>query len=88
VARFFARLAASRSRVIEASIRSINQLPAAWFVFASPRGRRPPRLMLSIDLNAAGLISDLRVVAGTAKLARLGAMGAAPDSRASLTEVQ
>jgi len=86
VGRFFARLAASRSGAIDASIRSINQLPAAWFVFESPCGRRPPRLVLSLDLNAAGLISDLRVIASATKLARLDAVsGSRPAARSTAT---
>jgi beta-ketoacyl synthase-like protein len=32
-------------------IRSINEFPTALFEFASPRGRRAPRLALSVDLN-------------------------------------
>jgi len=86
VARFFARLAASRSGAIDASIQSINQLPAAWLVFESRRGRRPPRLVLSIDLNAAGLISNLRVIASATKLARLAAVGGSrPAARSAAT---
>jgi RNA polymerase sigma-70 factor (ECF subfamily) len=71
VARFFARLAASRPGAISVSIRSINYLPAAWFVFASPHRRRPPRLVLGIDLDAAGLISNVRVIASATKLTPL-----------------
>jgi RNA polymerase sigma-70 factor (ECF subfamily) len=84
VARFFARLAASRPGRIAASIRSINHLPTAWFVFESPRGRRPPRLMLGIDLDAAGLISNVRVIASATKLARIEALsGSWPAARST-----
>jgi RNA polymerase sigma factor (sigma-70 family) len=72
VARFFARLAGSRSGWMEASIRPINEFPAAVCDFEPPRGRRPPRLVLSIDLNEAGLITSIRVIASATKLAALG----------------
>jgi RNA polymerase sigma-70 factor (ECF subfamily) len=68
VARFFARLAASRTGDLEVSIRSINEFPTALLEFISPRGRRPRRLVLSVDVNAAGLIADVRVIANTTKL--------------------
>ncbi|HEY1308559.1 MAG TPA: sigma-70 family RNA polymerase sigma factor [Vicinamibacterales bacterium] len=73
VARFFARLAASRAGRLDVSIRSINEFPAALLEFTSQRGRRPPRLVLSIDVSAAGLISHVRVIASATKLLGLGA---------------
>jgi RNA polymerase sigma factor (sigma-70 family) len=72
VAQFFARLASSRSGRMDIVIREINEFPAAVCEFESPRGRRPPRLVLSIDLNDAGLIMTVRVIASARKLAAVG----------------
>jgi RNA polymerase sigma factor (sigma-70 family) len=71
VARFFARLAASRSGALDVAIRSINEFPAALFEFESPRGRRPPRIVLSIEVDGDGLIAAARVIASGTKLAGL-----------------
>ena len=71
VAQFFARLAASRSGRMHVAIRSVNEFPAALLEFESPRGRRPPRLLLSIDLDRAGLIANVRVIASSTKLAAI-----------------
>ena len=71
VARFFARLASSRRGGMAVSIRSINEFPTALFDFASPRGRRVPRLALSLDLDRQGLVAQVRVVANSTKLAAL-----------------
>jgi RNA polymerase sigma factor (sigma-70 family) len=71
VARFFARLASSRTGRTHVAIRPVNAFPAALFEFASSRGRRAPRLLLSIDLNRDGLIAGVRVIASSTKLARL-----------------
>ena len=73
VALFFARLAASRTGRLDVSIRSINEFPAALLEFTSARSRRPPRLVVSIDVNPAGLISNVRVTASATKLLALGA---------------
>jgi len=82
VARFFARLAASRTDHLEVSIRSINEFPTALLEFSSARGRRPRRLVLSIDVNPAGLISNVRVIANVTKL--LGVRTTSPTARAAL----
>jgi len=82
VARFFARLAASRTGHLEVSIRSINQFPAAFLEFSPARGRRPRRLVLSIDVNPAGLISNVRVIANATKL--LALRTTSPIARAAL----
>jgi len=71
VAKFFGRLAASRTGLTGVIIRSVNQSPAALFEFESPRGRRPPRLLLSIDVDADGLIRDVWAIANSAKLAAM-----------------
>jgi len=73
VAKFFGRLAASRTGLTGVIIRSVNQSPAALFEFESPRGRRPPRLLLSIDVDADGLIRDVWAIANSAKLAAMEA---------------
>jgi RNA polymerase sigma factor (sigma-70 family) len=73
VARFFARLAASRRGVTRITIRSVNQLPAAFFEFALSQGRRAPKLLLALDVDDAGLISSVWVVASSKKLAALRA---------------
>jgi RNA polymerase sigma-70 factor, ECF subfamily len=78
VARFFARLAASRTGRLEVSITSVNGFPSALFTFGSPRGRRAPRLLLSIDVDEAGLIGNVRVIASSAKLATLKAVRRQP----------
>lgn len=69
VARFFARLAASRLGSVRVTMSSLNGFPAAQFEFETSTGRRPPRLVLSVDVDAGGLISALRVIANPAKLA-------------------
>src|SRR5262249_61340158 len=52
VAKFFAQFSESRRRGhVAFAIRQINGLPTADIEVASPRGRRPPRLLLSVDLN-------------------------------------
>jgi RNA polymerase sigma-70 factor (ECF subfamily) len=71
VARFFGRLAASRSGRTDVIVTSVNRSPAAIFEFESPRGRRAPRLLLSIDVDANGLIANVWVIANSAKLASL-----------------
>ena len=71
VARFFARLAASRTGSVRITIRTINEFPAAVLEFSAPRGRRAPRLLLSLDLDAAGSIATVRAIASSAKLAGL-----------------
>jgi RNA polymerase sigma-70 factor (ECF subfamily) len=70
VARFFVRLSASRARV-RVAIRSINEVPAALLEFGSPQGRRPPRVVLSVELDRGGRIAVIRVVASTKKLSAL-----------------
>ena len=69
VARFFARLAASRPGPMRITMPSLNGFPAAQFEFETSPGRRPPRLVLSVDVDADGLISALRVIANSTKLA-------------------
>jgi RNA polymerase sigma-70 factor, ECF subfamily len=71
VAQFFARLAASRAGRVDVAITSVNGFPSAIFHFESPRGRRAPRLLLSLDLNRMGLIRNVRVIASSTKLAAL-----------------
>lgn len=71
VARFFARLAASRRGRTNVAMRSINAFPTALFDFESPRGRRAPRLVLSLDLDRRGQIMHVRVIASARKLAAL-----------------
>lgn len=72
VARFFARLAGSRTGRIGVAYRSINQFPAAIFDFEpQAAGRRTQRLLLSVDVGPTGLIQSVRVIANSAKLAAL-----------------
>jgi RNA polymerase sigma-70 factor (ECF subfamily) len=79
VARFFARLAASRTDRASFALRSINEFPAIVLEFeptSEARARRsvrrrPPRLVISVDLNEADLISTVRVVASSTKLKAL-----------------
>jgi RNA polymerase sigma-70 factor (ECF subfamily) len=78
VARFFARLAASRPGPIHITMPSINGFPAAQFAFHVSPGRRPPRLVLSVDVNGSGLISAVRVIVSSTKLAAISFTG--PDS--------
>jgi RNA polymerase sigma factor (sigma-70 family) len=69
VARFFARLAASRSGGIRVAFRMLNGFPALVFDFEpSTRGRRPPRLVLTADVNGAGRIHRLRAITNPNKL--------------------
>jgi RNA polymerase sigma factor (sigma-70 family) len=74
VARFFARLAASRRSPMRITMPSINGFPAVQFEFEVSPGRRPPRLVLSVDVNAEGLISAVRVIASSTKLAAIPAV--------------
>ena len=71
VARFFGRLAASRDGGVTIAIRSINLFPAAVLDFEAAQGRRPRRVVLSVDVDAHGLIAALRVIASSPKLACL-----------------
>src|SRR5262249_30184804 len=76
VAQFFARLAASRTDTLTAAFRAINEFPALVIEFeATPEAearralhRRPPRIVISVDLDNADLISMVRVVASSTKL--------------------
>jgi hypothetical protein len=65
----FARRAASRRERPHITIRSISGFPAAQLEFASTLGRRRPRLVLSVEVTATGLIAAFRVVASSSKLA-------------------
>lgn len=69
VARFFAQFSGPTRGDGEFAIREINGLPAADIEVAQPRGRRPPRLLLGLTLNAAGKIIDIWVIAASSKLA-------------------
>jgi RNA polymerase sigma-70 factor (ECF subfamily) len=91
VAKFFAQFAESRrSDDVAISIREINGVPWADIEIAAPRGRRPPRLLLGIDLDDAGDIANIWIVASAAKLVavpplraghvRLSALEAATDA--------
>ena len=71
VAKFFAQFSESRRKEIVFAIRHVNGLPAADIEVAAPRGRRPPRLLLSIDLNPNGDIVNIWVIASSFKLASL-----------------
>jgi RNA polymerase sigma-70 factor (ECF subfamily) len=71
VARFFSRLAASRTGRVELEIRSINGQAGAVFEFPQARGRRAPRLVLSVDLDGNQSIANIWVIASASKLARI-----------------
>lgn len=71
VARFFARLAASRPGRARVSLRILNGFPAAVVEFESVPARRPPRLVLSVEVNGKGKVAVIRVVAGSRKLRAL-----------------
>jgi RNA polymerase sigma-70 factor (ECF subfamily) len=80
VAQFFARLAASRTDTLNVALRAINEFPALLIEFeATPEAearraphRRPPRIVISVDLDDAGLISIVRVFASSTKLKTVG----------------
>ncbi len=70
VAKFFAQFASSRrTDNVVVTIRELNGLPSADIEVASPRGRRPPRLLLGIDLDSAGHIVTIWIIASAGKLA-------------------
>jgi RNA polymerase sigma-70 factor (ECF subfamily) len=71
VARLFARLAASREGRMTIAIRSINLFPTAVLDFEESQGRRPRRIALSVDVDANGLIAEVRVIVSSHKLAHL-----------------
>jgi RNA polymerase sigma-70 factor (ECF subfamily) len=71
VSRFFSRLAASRTGGVDVGMRSINGWPTAVVDFPMADGRRPPRLLLAVDLDSTGSISDIWVIASSAKLVRI-----------------
>lgn len=72
VAHFFAQFAAARRHEGTAvAIREINGQPTADIEVASPRGRRPPRLLLSVDVDVSGKIANVWVIASSAKLAAI-----------------
>jgi RNA polymerase sigma-70 factor (ECF subfamily) len=75
VARFFSRLAASRTGGVHVDIRAINGQATAVFDFPQARGRRAPRLLLSADVDSTGAIANIWVIASSAKLARIPALG-------------
>lgn len=80
VTQFFARLAASRIERSTVAFRSINEFPAIVLDFEPTPGaekrrslhRRPPRLVISVELNESGLISMVRVIANSNKLKAVG----------------
>ena len=74
VATFFSRFSESRRRGrVTFARRLVNGLPAVDIQVASPRGRRPPRLLLTVDLNAAGEILNIWIVASPSKLGAIPA---------------
>jgi len=73
VARFFARLAASRDGGVTITIRSINLFPTAVLDFEGVQGRRPRLIALSVDVDSSGLIAEVRVIVSSHKLADLAA---------------
>jgi RNA polymerase sigma-70 factor, ECF subfamily len=68
VAQFFARLAASRPGNKRVTIRSVNAFPAALFEFTLSPGRRAPKLLLALNVDEAGRITNLWVIASSEKL--------------------
>lgn len=68
VAKFFVRLAASRTAGVRARVIDLNGFPGALFEFDAPMGRRPPRVVLALDLDADGLIAGLWVFVNPRKL--------------------
>jgi RNA polymerase sigma-70 factor (ECF subfamily) len=68
VAKFFIRLATSRTAAVRIRMVDLNGFPAVLFDFDAPMGRRPPRLVLAADLNAEGLISRFWAIANPRKL--------------------
>ena len=75
VARFFGQFGGSfRDGDVHVAIRSINGFPTADLEIASPRGRRPPRLLLGLDVDPDGQISAVRVIASSRKLAAVRAV--------------
>jgi hypothetical protein len=52
-------------------MRAVNGFPAADLEFERPLGRRPPRLLLSADVNALGRIRAMWVIASSSQLAAL-----------------
>jgi len=74
VARFFGQFSVARRRGhVGVTIRHVNGLPTADIEVESPRGQQPPRLLLGIDLNAAGEIANVWVIASSRKLAAIHA---------------
>jgi RNA polymerase sigma-70 factor (ECF subfamily) len=80
VARFFARLAMSRGPGIRIRTLQVNGYPAALVDAEAPMGRRPPRLVLAVDLDAEGLVSSIWVMVNPRKLTAF-----APRSEPALT---
>jgi RNA polymerase sigma-70 factor (ECF subfamily) len=68
VARFFARLRASRSGPGRVRFVEANGLPAAFVEFDHAMGRRPPRFLLAANVHENGLIANVWVVASRHKL--------------------
>ena len=71
VARFFVRLAASRTAGVRVRMIDLNGFPGALFEFDAPMGRRPPRVVLALDLDEAGFIAGLWVFVNPQKLTAL-----------------
>lgn len=74
VAKFFGQFAAARRRgPTTVAIRPINGQPTADMRPFQPQGRRPPRLLLTVDLDRSGAIASIWIIASTAKLAMVHA---------------
>jgi RNA polymerase sigma-70 factor, ECF subfamily len=74
VSKFFAQFSTARRRgQVAFTIREINAMPAADIRLRSAPRRRPPRLLLAVDLNTAGEILNVWVIASSSKLARVRA---------------
>ncbi len=71
VARFFTRLAASRPGPAHVTVRTLNAFPAAVLEFESLLARRPPRFVLSVEVNGEGQVAVIRVIASSKKLSAL-----------------
>lgn len=71
VARFFLKLSQSRPARPRTTIRVINGLPAALLEFEGQLGKRPPRLLLGLNLDRAGRIVAFHVIVNRGKLASL-----------------
>jgi hypothetical protein len=71
VTRFFTKLTERGGAGASASIRTFNNDPALVIELADAKPRVAKRIVIRLELDAAGMIAELHVILAGRKLARL-----------------